>query len=119
LKLYSNWNTLESVAGTNQYEAMNVKFLVHGNNGLSLTGFDQLFIVASLRLSVCVIMTFVSRCYVFLVRFITPLFALKRLLIRVITPFRRVITPFVSRYNVFEFSILLPFSRYYAFSIAL
>jgi hypothetical protein len=30
----------KSEDGTNQYLAMSVKFLAHGNNGLPLTGFE-------------------------------------------------------------------------------
>ena len=42
-------NTLDSVPGTNQYWTVGVKFLAQGNNGLSLTGFEPMWL-ANLRL---------------------------------------------------------------------
>ena len=41
-KLLAYRNTLESVPGTNQYWAINAKFLAQGNNGLSPTGFEPM-----------------------------------------------------------------------------
>jgi hypothetical protein len=35
-----SYKLLEYVPGTNQYLAINVKFLAQGNNGLPLTGFE-------------------------------------------------------------------------------
>ena len=43
-KLLAYRNTLESVPGTNQYWAVSVKFLAHGNNSLSLTVFEPMWL---------------------------------------------------------------------------
>ena len=50
-KLLAYINTLESVPGTNQYWAISVKFIAQRNNGLSLTGFEPIWL-AILRLLV-------------------------------------------------------------------
>ena len=42
-KLLAYRNNLESVPGTNQYWAMSVEFLAHGNNSLPLTGFEPVW----------------------------------------------------------------------------
>ena len=44
-KLLAYRNTPDFVPGTNQYRAIGVKFLAQGNNGLSLTGFETMWLV--------------------------------------------------------------------------
>ena len=48
-KLLAYRNTIESIPGINQYRAISVKFIAQGNNGLSLTGFEPMWL-AILRL---------------------------------------------------------------------